>query len=112
MRSLCMNSRKRNLGSWIKYPTLCGVSSSLTSVGQGHRNGRMQSSSARLRKGSASQCLITAVMKLAAGTGHVYSSDNYPAPNEYTTWVKMTRHGETTTEEWPTDRVRPISKHG
>jgi mRNA-degrading endonuclease RelE of RelBE toxin-antitoxin system len=46
------------------------------------------------------------------GRGQVYSSDNYPAPNERTTWVKMTRHGETVTEEWPTDRVRPISKHG
>lgn len=36
------------------------------------------------------------------GRGHVYSGDNYPEPNERTTWVKMTRHGETATEEWPT----------
>lgn len=48
----------------------------------------------------------------ALGRGHVYSGDNYPAPNEHTTWVKMSRHGETTTQEWPTDRVQPSHKHG
>ena len=46
------------------------------------------------------------------GRGHVYTGDNYPAPNERTTWVKMTRHGETATEEWPTHRVALLSKYG
>jgi hypothetical protein len=46
------------------------------------------------------------------GRGHVYTGDNYPAPNERTTWVKITRHGETVTEEWPTRRVTPLSKYG
>jgi len=45
------------------------------------------------------------------GRGHVYTGDNYPTPNERTTWVKMTRHGETLTEEWPTSRVVPLGKY-
>lgn len=45
------------------------------------------------------------------GRGHVYSGDNYPEPNERTTWVKMTRHGETATEEWPTHRVASLSRY-
>lgn len=39
------------------------------------------------------------------GTGRVRSGDNYPESNEYFTWVTMTRHGETVTEEHPTRRV-------
>jgi hypothetical protein len=46
------------------------------------------------------------------GRGHVYSGDNYPASNERTTWVKMTKHGETVTEEWPTRRVVALSRYG
>lgn len=39
------------------------------------------------------------------GKGKVRSGDNYPESNEYTTWVTMTRGGETLTEEWPTRLV-------
>lgn len=44
------------------------------------------------------------------GRGQVHSGDNYPEPNEHFTYVKMTRHGETATEAWPTDQVRSIGK--
>lgn len=37
--------------------------------------------------------------------GRVYDGDNYPAPNERTTWVKFTYHGETRTDEWPTAQL-------
>ena len=39
---------------------------------------------------------------------HVYTGDNYPDPNERMAWVKMTRHGETVTEEWPNERIRRL----
>ena len=39
------------------------------------------------------------------GTGRVRSGDNYPESNEYFTYVTMTRHGETVTQEYPTRQV-------
>ena len=34
-------------------------------------------------------------LPMGLGIGRVYASDNYPAPNERTTWVTYTWHGET-----------------
>jgi hypothetical protein len=39
------------------------------------------------------------------GCGRVRSGDNYPESNASTTWVTMTLHGETRTEEWPTSCI-------